>query len=86
MQLISFLKKDFVKNVMTLITGSVFSQIIIYAAILVLTRLFSTVPLDGINKEIVFLPVLNLPPPDIEFRVCRYTCSHRAASDGGLDE
>jgi lipopolysaccharide exporter len=42
MQLISFLKKDFVKNVMTLITGSVFSQIIIYAAILILTRLFST--------------------------------------------
>jgi O-antigen/teichoic acid export membrane protein len=41
MQLISFLKKDFVKNVMTLITGSVFSQLIIYAALLVLTRLFS---------------------------------------------
>lgn len=41
MQLFSFLKKEFVKNVLTLITGSAFSQIIIYAAILILTRLFS---------------------------------------------
>lgn len=41
MQLFSFLKKEFVKNVLTLITGSAFSQVIIYAAILVLTRLFS---------------------------------------------
>lgn len=42
MQLFSFLKKEFVKNVLTLITGSVLSQIIIYTSILVLTRLFST--------------------------------------------
>lgn len=41
MRLFSFLKKEFVKNVLTLITGSAFSQVIIYAAILVLTRLFS---------------------------------------------
>lgn len=41
MQLFSFLKKEFVKNVLTLITGSAFSQVIIYAAILILTRLFS---------------------------------------------
>ncbi|ARV07663.1 O-antigen translocase [Polaribacter sp. SA4-10] len=42
MQLFSFLKKEFVKNVLTLITGSAISQIVIYASILVLTRLFST--------------------------------------------
>jgi O-antigen/teichoic acid export membrane protein len=42
MQLFSFLKKEFVKNVLTLITGSALSQIIIYASILLLTRLFST--------------------------------------------
>ncbi len=42
MQLFSFLKKEFVKNVLTLITGSAISQIIIYLSILVLTRLFST--------------------------------------------
>jgi O-antigen/teichoic acid export membrane protein len=41
MQLFSFLKKEFVKNVLTLITGSVISQIVIYASILLLTRLFS---------------------------------------------
>ena len=41
MQLFSFLKKDFVKNVITLITGSALSQLITYAAILLLTRLFS---------------------------------------------
>jgi O-antigen/teichoic acid export membrane protein len=42
MQLFSFLKKEFVKNVLTLITGSALSQIIIYTSILMLTRLFST--------------------------------------------
>ena len=41
MRLFSFLKKDFVKNVLTLITGSAISQIVIYASILLLTRLFS---------------------------------------------
>ena len=42
MQLFSFLKKEFVKNVLTLMTGSAISQVVIYASILVLTRLFST--------------------------------------------
>ena len=42
MQLFSFLKKEFVKNVLTLITGSGLSQVVIYASILLLTRLFST--------------------------------------------
>ena len=42
MQLFSFLKKEFVKNVLTLITGSALSQVVIYGSILVLTRLFST--------------------------------------------
>jgi O-antigen/teichoic acid export membrane protein len=42
MQLFYFLKKEFVKNVLTLITGSALSQIVIYASILILTRLFST--------------------------------------------
>lgn len=42
MQLFSFLKKEFVKNVLTLITGSTISQGIIYLSILLLTRLFST--------------------------------------------
>lgn len=42
MQLFSFLKKEFVKNVLTLITGSAISQVVIYASILLLTRLFST--------------------------------------------
>lgn len=42
MQLFSFFKKEFVKNVFTLITGSAISQIVIYASILILTRLFST--------------------------------------------
>ncbi|QXP68610.1 lipopolysaccharide biosynthesis protein [Polaribacter sp. AHE13PA] len=42
MQLFSFLKKEFVKNVLTLITGSTLSQVVIYASILILTRLFST--------------------------------------------
>ncbi|WP_405606807.1 lipopolysaccharide biosynthesis protein [Polaribacter sp. Asnod1-A03] len=42
MQLFSFLKKEFVKNVLTLITGSAISQVIVYASILILTRLFST--------------------------------------------
>ena len=41
MRLLSFLKKEFVKNVVTLITGSAFSQLIVYIAILILTRLFS---------------------------------------------
>ncbi|UAM98470.1 oligosaccharide flippase family protein [Polaribacter litorisediminis] len=41
MQLFSFLKKEFVKNVFTLITGSALSQVVIYASILILTRLFS---------------------------------------------
>jgi O-antigen/teichoic acid export membrane protein len=41
MQLFSFLKKEFVKNVLTLITGSAISQIVIYASILLLTRIFS---------------------------------------------
>jgi O-antigen/teichoic acid export membrane protein len=47
MQLFSFLKKEFVKNVLTLITGSAISQVIIYTAVLLLTRLFS-VELFGI--------------------------------------
>lgn len=42
MQLFSFFKKEFVKNVITLITGSALSQLILYVAILWLTRLFST--------------------------------------------
>ena len=42
MQLFSFLKKEFVKNVLTLITGSAISQVVIYLSILLLTRLFST--------------------------------------------
>ena len=42
MQLFSFLKKEFVKNVLTLITGSAISQIVVYASILILARLFST--------------------------------------------
>jgi len=42
MQLFSFLKKEFVKNVFTLITGSAISQVVVYASILLLTRLFST--------------------------------------------
>lgn len=41
MQLFSFLKKEFVKNVLTLITGSALSQVVVYASILLLTRLFS---------------------------------------------
>ena len=41
MQLFSFLKKEFVKNVLTLITGSTLSQVVVYASILLLTRLFS---------------------------------------------
>lgn len=41
MQLFSFLKKEFVKNVLTLVTGSAISQVVIYASILLLTRLFS---------------------------------------------
>ncbi len=40
MQLISFLKKDFVKNVSTLITGSFISQAIFFLILPVLTRLF----------------------------------------------
>ncbi|MDC0177071.1 oligosaccharide flippase family protein [Polaribacter sp.] len=40
MQLISFLKKDFVKNVSTLITGSFISQAFFFLIIPVLTRLF----------------------------------------------
>ena len=42
MQLFSFLKKEFVKNVLTLVKGSVAGQVILYLSILVLTRLFST--------------------------------------------
>lgn len=42
MQLFSFLKKEFVKNVLTLVKGSVASQVILYLSILILTRLFST--------------------------------------------
>ncbi|WP_282073481.1 lipopolysaccharide biosynthesis protein [Polaribacter atrinae] len=42
MQLFSFFKKEFVKNVFTLITGAALSQVVIYASILILTRLFST--------------------------------------------
>jgi len=41
MPISSFLKKDFVKNVITLLSGSVLSQVIIYLSILWLTRLFS---------------------------------------------
>lgn len=41
MQIFSFFKKEFVKNVFTLITGSAVSQVIIYASMLWLTRLFS---------------------------------------------
>ena len=40
MQLISFLKKDFVKNVSTLATGSFISQAIFFLILPVLTRLF----------------------------------------------
>ncbi|CAL2076382.1 O-antigen translocase [Tenacibaculum sp. 190524A02b] len=40
-KLVSFFKKDFVKNVLTLITGSGISQVIIYGSTLILTRLFS---------------------------------------------
>jgi O-antigen/teichoic acid export membrane protein len=41
MRLFSFFKKEFVKNVLTLITGSALSQVVVYVSILVLTRLFS---------------------------------------------
>lgn len=41
MRLFSFLKKEFVKNVLTLLTGSAISQVVIYLSILILTRLFS---------------------------------------------
>jgi len=41
MQLLSFFKKDFIKNVLTLLTGSALSQVIVYVAMLWLTRLFS---------------------------------------------
>ena len=41
MQLFSILKKEFVKNVLTLITGLSISQLILYLGILILTRLFS---------------------------------------------
>lgn len=41
-QLISFFNKDFVKNVLTLLSASAISQIIIFSSILFLTRLFST--------------------------------------------
>jgi O-antigen/teichoic acid export membrane protein len=41
MEIFSFFKKEFVKNVLTLITGSALSQLILYASILILTRVFS---------------------------------------------
>jgi O-antigen/teichoic acid export membrane protein len=64
MQLFSFLKKEFVKNVLTLITGSALSQIIIYASILLLTRLFST-EIFGIyvlftSSILVLKPIISL--------------------------
>lgn len=40
-KLVYFFKKDFVKNVLTLITGSGISQVVIYGSTLILTRLFS---------------------------------------------
>ena len=42
MQLFSFLKKEFVKNVLTLLTGSTFSQVVIFSSIFIITRIFST--------------------------------------------
>ena len=64
MQLFSFLKKEFIKNVLTLITGSAISQVIIYTAILLLTRLFST-ELFGIyilfsSATVILKPVATL--------------------------
>lgn len=64
MQLFSFLKKEFVKNVLTLITGSAISQVIIYASILVLTRLFST-ELFGVyilftSAVLILKPIISL--------------------------
>lgn len=40
MRLFSFLKKEFVKNVLTLMTGSFISQVIFFVTIPILTRLF----------------------------------------------
>lgn len=42
MRLFSFLKKEFVKNVLTLVTGSAISHAILYFSILIITRIFST--------------------------------------------
>ncbi|PQJ82582.1 lipopolysaccharide biosynthesis protein [Polaribacter glomeratus] len=64
MQLFSFLKKEFVKNVLTLITGSALSQVVIYGSILLLTRLFST-ELFGVymlftSSVLVLKPIITL--------------------------
>ena len=64
MQLFSFLKKEFVKNVLTLMTGSVISQVVIYASILMLTRLFSS-ELFGVyflftSSVLLLKPVISL--------------------------
>ena len=64
MQLFSFLKKEFVKNVFTLITGAALSQIIVYTSILLLTRLFSP-ELFGIyilftSAVLVLKPIITL--------------------------
>jgi lipopolysaccharide exporter len=64
MQLFSFLKKEFVKNVLTLMTGSVISQVVIYVSILMLTRLFSS-ELFGVyflftSSVLLLKPVISL--------------------------
>ena len=64
MQLFSFLKKEFVKNVFTLITGAALGQIIVYTSILLLTRLFSP-ELFGVyilftSSVLVLKPIITL--------------------------
>lgn len=42
MKLFSFFKKDFVKNVLTLASGSFISQVLVYLSLLILVRIYST--------------------------------------------
>lgn len=60
MQLISFLKKDFVKNVSTLITGSLISQVIFFSTIPILTRLFDK---DIFGIYLLFTSILYILRP-----------------------
>lgn len=60
MQIRSFLKKEFVKNVATLSSGSIISQIIIYISILLLTRLFTS---EAFGVYILFTSLLFVLKP-----------------------